>query len=98
MTYGVGAGLRRERARRLVWAGASALALTIGWGAEARAEDQKKDSEVVVTGSRLSRSTFTAPTPVTVINNQDIEKLALTNVANVVQQLPQNSNFFAANN
>jgi outer membrane receptor protein involved in Fe transport len=54
--------------------------------------------DIVVTGSRLSRSTFTAPSPVTVIGAQEIQKLGLTNVGAVVAQLPQNSNFFAGNN
>ncbi len=54
--------------------------------------------EIVVTGSRLGRSTFTTPNPVTVLNSEDIEKLGLTNVGDIVAQLPSNSNFFAANN
>jgi len=55
-------------------------------------------SEVVVTGSRIQRSTFNTPNPVTVLDSKDIENLALTNVGDVLAQLPQNSNFFAANN
>ena len=54
--------------------------------------------EVVVTGSRVARSTFTTPNPVTVMDAKDIENLGLTNVGEVLGQLPQNSNFFAANN
>ena len=54
--------------------------------------------EVVVTGSRVARSTFTAPNPVTVMGAQEIQKLGLTNVGDVIAQMPQNSNFFAANN
>jgi outer membrane receptor protein involved in Fe transport len=54
--------------------------------------------EVVVTGSRVGRSTFTTPNPVTVLNAKDIENLGLTNVGEVLGELPQNSNFFAANN
>jgi outer membrane receptor protein involved in Fe transport len=60
--------------------------------------EAKKDAEIIVTGSRVARSTFTSPNPVTVINQKDIENLNLNNVAEVVQQLPSNSNFFAANN
>jgi iron complex outermembrane recepter protein len=55
-------------------------------------------SEVVVTGSRIERSTFTTPNPVTVLNSQDIANLGITNVGEVLGELPQNSNFFAANN
>lgn len=54
--------------------------------------------EVVVTGSRVGRSTFNTPNPVTVMDAKDIENLGLTNVGEVLGQLPQNSNFFAANN
>ena len=54
--------------------------------------------EVVVTGSRIGRSTFTTPNPVSVIGPQEIQNLGLTNVGAVVAELPQNSNFFAGNN
>ncbi|HEX3838198.1 MAG TPA: TonB-dependent receptor [Steroidobacteraceae bacterium] len=64
-------------------------------------KDSSKDTtveEVVVTGSRVARSTFTTPNPVTVLDAKDIENLGLTNVGEVLGELPQNSNFFAANN
>jgi len=54
--------------------------------------------EIVVTGSRVAHGTFTTPNPVTVVDAEEIERLNLTNVAQVVAQMPQNSNFFAANN
>jgi len=54
--------------------------------------------EVVVTGSRIARSTFTTPNPVTVLDSRDINNLGLTNVGQVLGELPANSNFFAANN
>ncbi len=54
--------------------------------------------EVVVTGSRVARSTFTTPNPVTVLDAKDIQNLGITNVGEVLGELPQNSNFFAANN
>ena len=52
----------------------------------------------MVTGSRVARSTFTTPNPVTVLDAKDIESLGLVNVGDVLAELPQNSNFFAANN
>jgi iron complex outermembrane receptor protein len=55
-------------------------------------------SEVVVTGSRVARSTFTTANPVTVLDNKDIENLGLVNVGDVLAELPQNSNFFSAAN
>ncbi|HTB65645.1 MAG TPA: TonB-dependent receptor [Steroidobacteraceae bacterium] len=54
--------------------------------------------EVVVTGSRVARSTFTTPNPVTVLDAKDIESLGLVNVGDVLAELPQNSNFFSAGN
>jgi iron complex outermembrane receptor protein len=67
---------------------------------ESAAKDRRDTSldEVVVTGSRVARSTFTTPNPVTVLDSKDIDNLGLTNVGEVLAQLPQNSNFFAANN
>ena len=95
--------------RALRLAGASAAALTIGLlgagGAWAQSSSPPASSsqsssvgEVVVTGSRIVRSTFNTPNPVTVIGEQEIQKLNLTNAGDIVAQLPQNSNFFAGNN
>ena len=57
-----------------------------------------EDPEILVTGSRVARTTFETPNPVTVLDAEDIEDLGLINVAEVVKQLPQNSNFFSGNN
>ncbi|MET0291451.1 MAG: TonB-dependent receptor plug domain-containing protein, partial [Steroidobacteraceae bacterium] len=62
------------------------------------AQDASGLDEVVVTGSRVGRTTFDTPNPVTVLSAEDIDKLGLTNVGAVMAQLPQNSNFFASNN
>ena len=72
----------------------------LGFGASAaQAQDKDKSSpEIVVTGSRVVRSTFTSSNPITVMNAQQIQKLGLTNVGDVISQMTQNSNFFAANN
>ena len=56
---------------------------------------QAAAADIVVTGSRLGRNSFTAPNPVTVIGAQEIQQLGLTNVGAVIAQLPQNSNFFS---
>ena len=94
---------RRRLAALYAGAGAAALAAWLAGAGASWAQDDKSDQgsavkEVVVTGSRLAHSTFTSSQPVTVINAQDIQKLGLTNVGDVVAQMPQNSNFFAANN
>ena len=45
--------------------------------------------EVVVTGSRISRNGYQAPTPTTVVGAQDIQAHAPANIADYVNQLPQ---------
>ena len=101
-----GATLRRELSTI-----ALALGLAVGGSATAMAQDDpdadqtptstqstSDEPEILVTGSRVSRSTFETPNPTTVLDAEDIEDLGLNNVGEVVKQLPQNSNFFAANN
>lgn len=65
---------------------------------QANGDATKGKNEILVTGSRVARSTFDTPQPVTVLNSKDIEALNLNNVGEVVAQMPSNSNFFAANN
>jgi outer membrane receptor protein involved in Fe transport len=78
------------------------LAAAVGLSPLANAQQAERREatidEVVVTGSRVAKSTFTTPNPVTVVDSKDIEALGLTNVGAVMAQLPQNSNFFAGNN
>jgi outer membrane receptor protein involved in Fe transport len=56
------------------------------------------DNTIIVTGSRVARSTFDTTSPVTVLDEKLIDNLNLNNVGEVVAQLPSNSNFFAPNN
>ncbi|MEO6340262.1 MAG: TonB-dependent receptor plug domain-containing protein, partial [Caulobacteraceae bacterium] len=44
--------------------------------------------EIVVTGSRIVRSGFTAPTPVTVLGADRLEKLGITNIGDALNTLP----------
>ena len=68
-----------------------AAALGIPQIAPAQEAPQKDNSsqsdntlqEVVVTGSRVARSTFTTPNPVTVLDSKDITNLGLVNVGDV---------------
>ncbi len=46
------------------------------------------NQEVVVTGSRIARSGFQAPTPVTVLSAARIEKLGIPNVGDLLNQIP----------
>jgi iron complex outermembrane receptor protein len=43
---------------------------------------------IVVTGSRIARSGFSTPTPVTVVGTERLQALAITNVADALNQLP----------
>jgi len=45
-------------------------------------------TEVVVTGSQISRPGFTSPTPITSLNTADIERSGGTNIADALNQLP----------
>lgn len=50
--------------------------------------DEAGGEEIVVTGSRIARSGFTAPTPVTVVDAARTQELAIANVAEALNQLP----------
>src|SRR5882757_10497066 len=51
------------------------------------ASDQDAEA-IIVTGSRIAATGFTAPTPVTVIGEQDIERKAVSNVADILNAVP----------
>jgi outer membrane receptor protein involved in Fe transport len=46
------------------------------------------EGEIVVTGSRLGRSGFTTPTPVTVVGGAQIARQGATNIAQVLDEIP----------
>jgi len=79
--------------------GASAAALAIGLCmSPAMAADQQPaatpasaapaDSEIIVTGSRLTTAGFSAPTPVTVVGAAEITRQGATTVSEVLNQVP----------
>ncbi|HWJ69035.1 MAG TPA: TonB-dependent receptor [Sphingobium sp.] len=53
----------------------------------ATAPDASEEA-IVVTGSRIARSGFDTPTPVTVMGNERVQELNITNVADALNQLP----------
>ena len=57
-----------------------------------------QDEEIVVTGSRVTRSGFDSPQPVSVIDSQLIDDLGIVNVGDVMRRLPQNAAFFTETN
>jgi outer membrane receptor protein involved in Fe transport len=82
----------RLRARLLA---TCAVAVSIGAAGGAFARDDGEDAEgmerLVVTGTRIQRSGFTTPTPVTVIGRQTIDDLGLIGAGEILQQLPMNN-------
>ena len=65
-----------------------AVAITAALGSTGVAAQQPE--EIFVTGSRISRQGFDAPTPVTAIDNEYMFELGMVNVGAAVQQLPIN--------
>jgi iron complex outermembrane receptor protein len=75
----------------------SALSLCTGALAQAQAPgpQQAPDgasgddlSQVIITGSRIARSGFDTPSPVTVMGAEELRDLAVTNIGAIVSQLP----------
>jgi outer membrane receptor protein involved in Fe transport len=54
--------------------------------------------EVVVTGTRVLRNGYEAPTPVTVLNPEDLQRDAPINIADTINKLPEFSNSPSAHN
>jgi outer membrane receptor protein involved in Fe transport len=88
-----------DRRRHLLSVSLAALTVSSLWAtgaaaqgaaapAEASAEDTQSDQAIIVTGSRLARSTFDTPSPVTVLGAADFEQLQITNVGEGVAELP----------
>ena len=77
---------------------AAAVAAAMAGPQLANAQQQQPTEEVIVTGSRVSRSGFDSPQPITAINSEQIENLGLTNVGDVARTLPQNTPFFSETN
>lgn len=89
---------------------ASAAALLAGLAAmpamAQEPEDRASDEEVVVTGSRIARPDITANVPIAVVGEDAIAQSGVTNVQDLLNELPQlgiastrqNSNFAASGN
>ncbi|HWJ68441.1 MAG TPA: TonB-dependent receptor [Sphingobium sp.] len=67
-----------------------ALMATPAFAQDAAAAQDTAGSEqaIIVTGSRIARTGFDQPTPVTVLGAEQIERQAVTNVAQVLNDLP----------
>jgi iron complex outermembrane recepter protein len=49
---------------------------------------QPADAEIVVTGSRIARSTFQTPTPITAFSEKQLEQKAATNIVDLLRDVP----------
>lgn len=77
------------------WLNASVCATALLMGGAANAQtttaqpaDKPAVDEIVVTGSRVVRNGYQAPTPVTVVGNDEIKRSATPNIADYVNTLP----------
>ena len=94
------AGTFVKRVNGAGWVSAIALTSCLCWSGNALAQgsagDQaagaagvdKEAETIIVTGSRLGRSTFDTPTPVTVMDEKSLRSIAATNVGATINQLP----------
>lgn len=82
-------GLLRSTSSRLIM-GAAATVLLAGAAEahEAAAAEDMAASDIVVTGSRIVRDGFEAPTPTTVLGEAEIATVAPNNIADLVNRLP----------
>ncbi|MCP3732591.1 TonB-dependent receptor [Sphingomonas sp. MG17] len=55
---------------------------------QAQEAEQVVGDDIIVTGSRIARGGFTAPTPTTVVGAQDLERATVTNPADLLNRLP----------
>ncbi|MCC6912640.1 MAG: TonB-dependent receptor [Rhodospirillaceae bacterium] len=81
----------KNTALRTASATAILLATTIGAHAQqlaAAAAAPEVESEIVVTGSRIVRDGYEAPTPVTVVGVEELQSSASANVADYVNTIP----------
>jgi len=72
----------------VLFAGASAAATSIPAVAQTTNDESAPVEEVVVTGSRIARTTFETPTPVTSIGEKELKAKAATSVIDLLDDVP----------
>jgi outer membrane receptor protein involved in Fe transport len=70
-------------------------AVRAGESSPASAGQSPSDNDIVVTGSRITASGFTSPTPLTVLGTQQLESAGVTNVGQLAQQIPAFTSSFS---
>jgi iron complex outermembrane recepter protein len=71
-----------------VFARACVLSTCAAGLAHAQETPQEPEQQVVITGSRISRSGFDTPSPVTMMGEDELRSLSVTNIGAAVSQLP----------
>lgn len=91
-TYQTRAALRASGGRKAGLAGASVVAIVLALqsgAAQAQTTGGATDvQELVVTGTRVVRDGYQAPTPLTVVSEQELAAAAPSNVADFVNDIP----------
>lgn len=75
-------------AAALLISGTKSLAQTVDLPQPDPAETQAASESIVITGSRIRRSGYDTPSPVTTISSEEIQATAPSNLADFVNQLP----------
>ena len=88
----VGHSARVQRCQAITGTAASVLAMMVAGAASAAEPAQTTQApgveEIVVTGSRTVREGYEAPTPVSVLGANELQNMALGNVADAIGRLP----------
>jgi len=82
---------RAPAIRRALCTSLLAIAVAGLWAPAASAQstdDSDDDDTILVTGSRLARSTFDTPQPVTVLGAEELEQVQVTNIGEAVSDIP----------
>jgi iron complex outermembrane receptor protein len=89
--------MTRPKRRPFGTASMAAVSAALLWAPSAHAQDaqpvesqpeEAPATEIIVTGSRIAATGFTAPTPVTVIGQQDLQQQGSSNIADLLNTIP----------
>lgn len=79
----------RIRLRATTMLGGVAVLTLAGWSGLAAAQEAAGVEDIVVTGSRLVRSDLSAPSPTTIIGQEQIANSGATTIESVLNEFPQ---------
>ncbi|MCP5144531.1 MAG: TonB-dependent receptor [Gammaproteobacteria bacterium] len=88
---------RRHKRSQVLPVGIAIFASATG-SVYAQSNTANVSDNIVVTGSRVERTGFTTPNPITVVDADLTESLGIVNVSETLELLPQNSSYISATN